>query len=67
MIYYVTEYRNKNGKLVRYKTQTLTQYHTTIREQKPEARTIKFDTSIDWPFGTFGEIIAPIKTKGKNL
>ena len=58
MIYYVTEYRNPKGKMIRYKTKTLTQYHTKVREQVPNARTIKYDTSIETPFGIWAEVIS---------
>jgi hypothetical protein len=50
------------GKMVRerkcYETKSLTDLHATIRSRHPGARTLMLDDSIEWPFGTYAEIIA---------
>lgn len=41
-----------------YKTKSLTPFHKSIHESSDYARTIETDSSVDWPFGLYAEIIA---------
>ena len=57
--YYVTEvWVEKDKKWARYKTKSLTQYHARLRVSYPKSRTMKCDTTVDWPFGVWSEVIA---------
>lgn len=60
-IFYVTEgWTEKDGvrKRFQYRTKKLTPYHQRLREAHPRSRTLEFDTSVPWPFGTFCRIVA---------
>lgn len=70
MIYFVTYYSVPTGQTVRkgmktvpeyksreYRTLKLTPMHPHIRNTYG-GRTVRCDTSVDWPFGVYGEVIA---------
>lgn len=56
MVYFETQY-NHNGKFKTYRTKSLTNYHSMLRNTYGGV-TIKCDTTIEWPFGVFSEVIA---------
>lgn len=59
MIYYETTYQAKHkGKIqtLKYRTKSHTSYHEFLRKQY-HGRTVKYDTSIEWVFGTWAEIV----------
>ena len=76
MIYFVTFYPVPTGKTKKkgmkvvadfqqreYRTLKLTPMHPHIRNTYPGAYTCRCDTSVDWPFGVFTEVIARSEAK----
>jgi hypothetical protein len=58
MIFYETQYKDKQGKLRVYRTKSLTQFHERLRKGYPKSITLKYDTAIQMPFGVWSEVIA---------
>lgn len=60
MVYYETKWE-KEKKKGNYKTKTLTTYHLKLHQMCDYALTIRYDTSVSWPFGLYGEIVKKTK------
>lgn len=67
-VYYETTYTYPDRKTGRvdirtYRTKTLTDYHTHVRESYAPAVTMRCDPNVVWPFGTWAEVVAKSDAK----
>lgn len=65
MIYYTTEWEQGKKKGI-YKTKSHTAYHNKIHELCEYALTLRIDTSVNWAFGLFTEIVKKTNKKLKK-